>query len=276
MVACMGIAWPAMTPADEQAVGVISAVSGEVILQRGDEELVAEPGVNVTPGDVLVSGEGASAQLDMDDGSSLAMGAGSRMIIRDYRLREDHSVLSAAIELARGWLRFAVVRLRSRDSSYRFHMPTAVLGVRGTEGVLEVEGEGDAVESRAELEEGEVELAERLERGKLAGRRVTLRPGQYVERRRARAFRLLRHVPARFHRRMPQHLRARLMRRAHLLKRRGIRPRRLMRRAPARRQLHRQGMRSRPMRPGGIHRDGRGVGRPHLRRAPHGGGRPHR
>ncbi len=256
-------------PAMAGVVGVISDVNGEVDLHRGDEVLIAEPGVDVEPGDVLVSGEGASAQLDMDDGSSLAIGANSSMKIRNYQLREDRSVLSAAIELATGWLRFAVAKLRSRDSSYRFHMPTAVLGVRGTEGVLEVTGEGEAAESRAALEEGEVELAEKLEHGRLAGRRIVLGPGQYAERRRAHPFRFRRHVPASFRRHVPPRLRARLRRRAHLLKRRGIHPRRLRHR-PAMQPHRRHGMREHPrarhpggMHPDGMHRGGRGMGRPH-------------
>jgi len=271
-------AFPA-TPAMADTVGVISDVSGEVELHRGDDVFAAEPGVNVEPGDELVSGEGASAQLDMDDGSSLALGASSTMRIRDYSLREDRSVLSAAIELVGGWLRFAVAKLRSRDSSYRFHMPTAVLGVRGTEGVLEVTGEGDEAESRAALEEGEVELAEKLEHGRLAGRRLVLRPGQYAARRRAHVFRFSRHVPARFRRRMPPRLRARLVRRAHLLRRRGIHPRWLRHRGPGVRHRHRgmraHGKRMRGMPHGGPPRAARPV-HPH-RHAPHGrGGRPPR
>lgn len=265
-------------PAMAGTVGVISDVSGEVELHRGQDVFAAEPGVNVEPGDELVSGEDASAQLDMDDGSSLALGASSTMHIQDYNLREDRSVLSAAIELVGGWLRFAVTKLRSRDSSYRFHMPTAVLGVRGTEGVLEVTGEGDDIESRAALEEGEVELAEKLEHGRLAGRRLVLRPGQYAARRRARAFHFSRHVPARFRRRMPPRLRVHLVRRAHLLKRRGIHPRWLRHRGPAMRRRHhelrehRKGLRGMPH--GGHPHAARPV-HPH-RHAPHGRGHPTR
>jgi len=210
-------------------VGVVTEAKGNVELQRGDNVFAVESGVDVMPGDVLRSSQESSVQIDMDDGSMLSIGANSTFKIEEYKMREDKSVIRASVDLVAGWLRFAVAKLRQQDSSYRFHMPTAVLGVRGTEGVLEVTGEGDKVESHAMLEEGEVDVAEEVREGRLRGARVVLRRGQYVSRRHGRVLKMLRRAPFAFRNRIPARLRVRLVRRIRMLKRRGVPPRRIRR-----------------------------------------------
>ena len=208
-------------------VGVITDVSEKVELQRGEDVFAAQAGVNVESGDTLHSGEKSAVQVDMDDGSALSLGANSSLRIDGYRMREDKSVIAASIAVVSGWLRFAVAKLRRQDSSYRFHMPTAVLGVRGTEGVLEVTGEGGNMESHVLLESGEVDVAEQVKEGRLHGARFVLRPGEYASRRSGRMLRRFLRAPAAFRTRMPARLKLRLVRRVRMLKRRGVSPRRI-------------------------------------------------
>jgi hypothetical protein len=232
----------------EGEVGVITEVSGEAELMRGDQVLAAEAGVNLMPGDVVRTGDDATVQIDMDDGSSFAMGAKSSLHIKEYRMREDHSIIAAAIDKISGWMRFAVAKLRQADY-YRFQMPTAVLGVRGTEGVLNVEGEGDNAQSNIMLDKGDVEVAERVENGRLFGNHLRLRDGEYAYRRAGRMLLMQRHFPERLRQRMPAFVKARLVRRVRFLKRRGIRPRRIegrlfrMHRRPIMRRMERPAMR---------------------------------
>lgn len=220
------LAWhPGLALADGE-VGVITEVSGEAELLRGDQALAAETGVNLMPGDVVRTGDDATVQIDMDDGSSFAMGARSSLRIHEYRMHKDHSVIAAAIDKISGWLHFAVAKLRHADY-YRFQMPTAVLGVRGTEGVLNVEGEGSSAQSNIMLDKGNVEVAERVTNGRLAGNRLRLKSGEYAYRHFGRMLSMRRHFPEQLRRRMPAFVRARLVRRVRFLKRRGIRPRRI-------------------------------------------------
>ena len=216
---------PGLALADGE-VGVITKLSGDVELMRGDQVLAAEAGVNLMPDDVVRTGEDASVQIDMDDGSSFAMGANSSLHIKEYRMREDHSIVAAAIDKISGWMRFAVAKLYHADY-YRFQMPTAVLGVRGTEGVLNVEGEGDNVQSNIMLDEGDVDVAERVEKGRLFGNRLRLRSGEYAYRHAGRMLLMRRHLPEQLRQRMPAFVKARLVRRVKFLKQRGIRPRRI-------------------------------------------------
>jgi hypothetical protein len=216
---------PGLALADGE-VGVITEVSGDAELMRGDQVLAAETGVNLIPGDVVRTGDDATMQIDMDDGSSFALGAKSSLRVQEYRMREDHSIVAAAIDEISGWMRFAVAKLRQADY-YRFKMPTAVLGVRGTEGVLNVEGEGINLQSNVMLDKGDVEVAEHVDNGRLSGNRVRLTDGEYAYRRVGRMLAMQRHFPERLQQRMPAFIKARLMRRVRFLKRRGIEPRRI-------------------------------------------------
>lgn len=205
------------------AVGVATAISGQVELQRSDQVFVLVEGVNLNIGDIVRTGDDASAQLDMDDGSVLSLGGNSEMVIGDYSLHEDGSVAEAAIEMLTGWLRFAVSKLRAKDSSYRFHMPTAVLGVRGTEGVIQVEDEEGTEASRILLEEGVVDVVETDG----DGNRLTLKGGEFAERLHGKRLAKRLQMAALFRKRVPPHLRMKLRHRARMLKRRGVSPRML-------------------------------------------------
>jgi hypothetical protein len=223
---CVLLCWLPGTALADGEVGVITQVSGEAELMRGDQVYAAEIGVNLLPGDIVRTGDNATAQIDMDDGSSFAMGADSSLRVHEYRMRQDHSIIAAAIDKISGWMRFAVAKLRHADY-YRFQMPTAVLGVRGTEGVLNVEGVGDSAQSNIMLDKGDVDVAEGVKNGRLFGKRLRLRDGEYAYRRAGRILSMRRHFPEQLQRRMPAFVKARLERRVRFLKRRGIRPRRI-------------------------------------------------
>ncbi|MDX8402848.1 MAG: FecR family protein [Mariprofundaceae bacterium] len=218
-------------------VGVVTEINGEVTLQRVDHHFILSPGVNLYSGDVIRSGENSSAQFDMDDGSMISISSNAEITVADYQLREDRSVVSATIKLTSGWLRFAISKLRGKESSFRLSMPTAVLGVRGTEGVIEVSGSGESASTQILLEEGEVEVAERVRKGRLSGQKIYLKRGQFAERKFGRILLKRSRMSVGFKKRLPAKLKAKLKQRIKMLKRRGIVPRKLIHHKIKRQQL---------------------------------------
>jgi len=231
------------------AVGVATQVNGGVTLTRDYKMFALEEGVEINAHDVIRTGSGGGAQLDMNDGSSLSIGANSTMNLSNYTLREDKSVVSAMVEMVSGWMRFAVAKLKSRDSSYRFKTPTAVLGVRGTEGILHVEGEKSMLTSSLWLKSGVVDIARGLRKGRLYGTRLTLKKGQFASRKVGRVLRMRLKPPAVFMKRLPQHMKLKLKRRVLKLKRRGIKPR-LIRKLRPKGTLLRKGLSDTRLKPG--------------------------
>lgn len=205
---------PVCAPAE--VVGVLSEVSGEMRLLRGDNYIEAVKGVELEAQDIVETDGNATAQLDMDDGSSLRLGPGSRLALTEYRLDTSKNVIAAGLDLLSGWLRFAVSRLRSPQSRYQVSSAMMTLGIRGTEGVVEATGEQAALQ----LETGLVEVSQADSKGAP----LSVAGGEYVQRSRGQAFRKMR-PPDAFAGRLPPALRARLARRALAARERGVPPR---------------------------------------------------
>jgi hypothetical protein len=159
------------------------------------------------------------------------MGSNSTMRLSNYVLREDKSVTSAVVNLVSGWMRFAVSRLKRRNSSYRFAMATAVMGVRGTEGLLNVEGSGGDATSSLLLKSGKVDMAERLLGGMLQGHPVTISGGQFASRKAGQPLEKQTTPPPGFTQRIPAILKQTLKRGDTST--RGVRPRPIIRQGPA-------------------------------------------
>jgi hypothetical protein len=211
----LGLCLLLLTPMVAAAgIGVFADVQGDTRIQRGEVYLAAAPGVDVEEDDIIETGDNASAQVEMLDGSMLKLGAASRLLLADYKFDSGGNVVSAGLEVLSGWLRFAVSKLRSNESLYAISTPTMTIGIRGTEGVIEVY----SARGGLFLEEGEVAV-----RAADAGS-VPVRAGEYIERAPGQPFVRPATVPPAFRARMPASMQPRMARRAHLLKQRGVPP----------------------------------------------------
>lgn len=213
-------------------VGVLSEVSGKVTILRGEAFYEGAEGVEVEEQDIVETGDNASAQLDMNDGSVLKISSSSQVMLSDYKLDDQGNVVDAAIDVLSGWLRFAVSKLKG-DGKYQFNTSVMTVGIRGTEGVIEA----DTNEGALQLIEGRVNVSEFGEAGQES---EVVNAGQHISRIQGQGFARQNGVPARFGARIPQRLEARLERRAHRLVRRGVSPRQIRRvmRRDVRRFLH--------------------------------------
>lgn len=201
------------------SVGVFTDVVGDTRIQRAEYYLAAAPGVEVEEDDILETGDNANAQVEMKDGTILKLGARSRLLLADFKFDNDGNVIAAGLDILSGWLRFAVAKLRRADSRYDINTPTMTIGIRGTEGVIEV------ADTRGGLflEEGEVAV-----HAADAGS-APVRAGEFIERTQGRPFARASALPPAFRARMPGEVQPRLARRAHLLKQRGVQPRQIRR-----------------------------------------------
>lgn len=213
---CLLLLAPSFTSA---SIGVVTDVTGDTRIQRGDFYLAVVPGVEIEEDDILETGANASAQVEMNDGSLLKLGAGTRLLLADYKFDNEGNVIKASLDALSGWLRFAVSKLRSTDRRYDINTPTMTIGIRGTEGIIEV------AEARGSLH---------LETGTVAvnaaeAGSAPVRAGEFIEHIQGRPFVRSVGPSTAFQGRMPGAMRVRLARRAHLLKQRGLPPRQIRR-----------------------------------------------
>lgn len=129
----LGIALVAADAA-AQAVGRVLVAAGEVVATRGGRDLPLAAGANVERGDIVRTGEVSSAQLRFADESIVALRAGSRFEVTEFRFTgSDDGNSQSVYTLLRGGLRTLTgVIGKTRQDRYQMRTPLASVGIRGT------------------------------------------------------------------------------------------------------------------------------------------------
>jgi len=129
--------------AAEAAVAVVKVLSGEVSIERAGGSNPARVGSDLLPGDEVVTGPEASVGFTFTDESQLSLGPASRYRIERYRFDAGTHEGEFRGRLARGSLGVISGKLAKQSpDAVKVETPLSVLGVRGTEFLIEVDPEG--------------------------------------------------------------------------------------------------------------------------------------
>jgi len=134
-VAILSLAAPAFA-AD---VGLVKVSKGNVQIQRGSAKLPAPVGAAIQTNDVIVTGADGSAGVTFTDNSLVSVGPNSVFAIDRYSF--DSTTHQGEFEgnLRQG--RLAAISgkmVKQSPESMKIRTPSAIMGVRGTEFVVEV------------------------------------------------------------------------------------------------------------------------------------------
>ena len=119
------------------ASGQFSFVTGDVrVITAGNRTVAATRGMDISPGDVVVTGGDGMAQLTMVDAARLSLRSNTQMRIEDYP-QSAGGAGNSVLNLLRGTLR-TFTGLVSPSSREKFQMKTrvATVGIRGSGGLL--------------------------------------------------------------------------------------------------------------------------------------------
>lgn len=121
-----------------QEVGQAQFVFGEVIVERGTDRIVVQPGTPVRQGDIIRTGADGTLQLVMIDKAFLSLRSNSRMRLDRYDFAETPSAAHAAlVTLVNGVLRTFTGELARRNrSQFKMRSPIATIGIRGSGNIL--------------------------------------------------------------------------------------------------------------------------------------------
>jgi hypothetical protein len=120
-------------------VGEIKTARGMAHIERGAERLAVGAGMNVREADVLVTGADGAVGITFLDNSLLSVGPGSRFVIERYSFDSTTHAGRFDSSLSKGTL--AVVSgkmVKQSPDAMRVRTPSGVMGVRGTEFVVQV------------------------------------------------------------------------------------------------------------------------------------------
>jgi hypothetical protein len=122
-------------------VGLIKVSKGNVQIQRGSAKTPAAVGAGVQASDVIVTGADGTAGITFTDNSLVSVGPNSVFAIDKYSF--DTTTHQGEFEgnLKQG--RLAAVSgkmVKQSPESMKIRTPSAIMGVRGTEFVVQVDG----------------------------------------------------------------------------------------------------------------------------------------
>jgi hypothetical protein len=132
------LVWPGMREAAtaEPQAGEVLALFGQCFVEISGRKSALRPGDAVHVGDTLDVAPAAKLKLRMNDGSVIAVAAGSRLTIVDYRLSNGGESRDVTLSLAQGLLR-ALVSLLRGEPHFEVETATGVAAVRSTDWFIE-------------------------------------------------------------------------------------------------------------------------------------------
>jgi hypothetical protein len=121
-------------------VGLVKVVRGEVRIERAGAKFPATVGTAVRLSDVVVTGPDGSAGITFTDNSLVSVGPGSVFAVDKYRFDTTTHAGEFEGNLRQG--RLAAVSgkmVKQSPESMKIRTPAAIMGVRGTEFVVQVD-----------------------------------------------------------------------------------------------------------------------------------------
>ncbi|WP_295003681.1 FecR domain-containing protein [uncultured Dechloromonas sp.] len=134
----------ASSPLWAEQAGMVKVSKGAVSIEREGRKLAAGVGTPVQVADRVRTGPDGSVGVTLRDNTLLSAGPNSLIVIDRFAYDSVTQEGKISVGVRKGTLAVASGRIAKRTpESVDFHTPTSILGVRGTEFVIEVEGDGD-------------------------------------------------------------------------------------------------------------------------------------
>ena len=136
LVAALGFAGTAAA----QDIGLIKVAKGSVQIQRGTEKMPAKVGSALQKSDIVLTGADSSAGITFTDNSLVSVGPNSVFAIDKYSFDSTTHAGEFEGNLRQG--RLAAVSgkmVKQSPESMKIRTPSAIMGVRGTEFVVQVD-----------------------------------------------------------------------------------------------------------------------------------------
>jgi hypothetical protein len=142
VLAALTLAMPAMAVSAEMS-GMVSAVSGPVKIRAKGSVQKVVVGQKVEESDRLETGAGGMVQVRYETGDSFTVYEKASVEVSEYRVQSGKTaVVQSAVDVAYGKLRFFVNPKGQVKKNVKYRSKSAVMGIRGTSGVIDVDRSG--------------------------------------------------------------------------------------------------------------------------------------
>ena len=121
--------------------GLVKDVKGVATIERGDQKIAAKPGTRLLVSDRVVTGADGSVGITLHDGTMLSEGHNSILTLNKFKFDSTTHEGELDASLKRGTLAVVSGKLsKSSPDAVKYRTPSSILGVRGTEFLLEAGG----------------------------------------------------------------------------------------------------------------------------------------
>jgi len=136
-IVILSTVWTSASSAD--GAGTVKRFARSATLIRSSAALPIATGQRVFSGDRIVSGQDGYVGIMLYDDTRLTIGPGSELLIREFEFNANSYVGNLAVSFLKGTAR-VVTGLIGKNSpeNVRFNTPTATIGIRGTEFIVDV------------------------------------------------------------------------------------------------------------------------------------------
>ena len=138
MCAAAAMAQAPEAPAGDGRQGTFKTVRGDVTVVRDNTRVAAIVGAGVRSTDRILSGAESAAAVTLLDGTVLAIGSDSALDLSEYQFNPTTQEGSVLVNLMRGSLRMVTGLIaKLKPEQVKVTTPTSVIGVRGTDFIVE-------------------------------------------------------------------------------------------------------------------------------------------
>lgn len=126
----------------DEAAGTIKKVKGTVTISRNNSPIAASPGAVVMATDQLVTGLDSTVGITLKDDTLLSYGPNSKIRLDDFKFDPTTHEGNLLISVIKGSMVFVTGLIGKKSpQSVAIKVSNTTIGIRGTEFIVEVEGE---------------------------------------------------------------------------------------------------------------------------------------
>ncbi len=123
--------------------GIAKLVKGKVSVGSTAAERPLVSGDPINAADTVYTGPESAASMVLRDGTVMVLGANSRMELKNFAFNATTYEGNVAVALLRGTMRMITGLVgKTRHDAVEVRTPTALIGIRGTDFIVEVDDEG--------------------------------------------------------------------------------------------------------------------------------------
>jgi hypothetical protein len=120
--------------------GSITRMEGDVRIIRNKQTIQAKPGSEVQPKDRVVTGANGSAGITTVDKALLTLGPNSHLVIDEFAFNKQTQEGNMAVRFLKGTFAMVTGAIgKLSPERTKISTPTATIGIRGTEFVVQVD-----------------------------------------------------------------------------------------------------------------------------------------